>query len=287
MSAGELQGAVVMLGEGAPEAELYLRSAAVASLTGVAMLNARDDASRNSGERLIEELVAGSEIQPGEVIRRARAQGCNLGEGLVALCVNPGETPADRVLATVAAERPDALAEACRGRIYVLLPGSSEGARQLSSRLGEGVRVAHSSHYREGADAQTALEEAEILLKMVESSRRSSSDRPTWDSIRLLFRAFVADTDEISGFSERIVGPLIDHDEDNGSELQATFWAYQESNCNMNVAARAIYAHRHTVSNRLNRIEELTGLDPSRSYDRELLSLALKIHNVIALARPR
>ncbi|MBK5221088.1 MAG: helix-turn-helix domain-containing protein [Thermoleophilia bacterium] len=41
------------------------------------------------------------------------------------------------------------------------------------------------------------------------------------------------------------------------------------------------------MSNRLNRIEELTGLDPNRSYDRELLSLALKAQLVVSLARPR
>ena len=33
----------------------------------------------------------------------------------------------------------------------------------------------------------------------------------------------------------------------------------------MNLTAKATYTHRHTVSNRLNRIEELTGLDPSQS----------------------
>lgn len=55
----------------------------------------------------------------------------------------------------------------------------------------------------------------------------------------------------------------------------------------MNLAAKATYTHRHTVSNRLIRIEELTGLDPSQSYDRELLSLGLKAHYVISMSRPR
>ena len=30
----------------------------------------------------------------------------------------------------------------------------------------------------------------------------------------------------------------------------------------MNATARAIYAHRHTVAYRLERVKELTGLDP-------------------------
>jgi hypothetical protein len=36
--------------------------------------------------------------------------------------------------------------------------------------------------------------------------------------------------------------------------------------------------HRHLVANRLRRVRRLTGLDPQRGYDRELLGLALRTH---------
>jgi DNA-binding PucR family transcriptional regulator len=49
----------------------------------------------------------------------------------------------------------------------------------------------------------------------------------------------------------------------------------------MNVAADRLETHRHTVANRLRRIRLLTGLDPQRGYDRELLALALRAHLVI------
>ena len=39
----------------------------------------------------------------------------------------------------------------------------------------------------------------------------------------------------------------------------------------MNATAAAIYAHRHTVAYRLDRVRELTGLDPMQSEDRERL----------------
>jgi len=44
----------------------------------------------------------------------------------------------------------------------------------------------------------------------------------------------------------------------------------------MNATASAIYAHRHTVAYRLERVKELTGLDPLLSEDRERLGLGLK-----------
>ena len=55
----------------------------------------------------------------------------------------------------------------------------------------------------------------------------------------------------------------------------------------MNATAQAIYAHRHTVSYRLDRIRELTGLDPLTSEDRERLGLGLKAYRIIAPRLPR
>ncbi len=288
VSGGELQGAVVLLGgAGGAEASAYLGAAALAALTGVAMLNAREDASREEDE-LLAELLAARDVPPGEIVRRARQRGCDLTAGFVALCVSPGETPAARLVATIAAGHPGALVAARGGRVHILLPGDSEAARALAARLGEQITAsAHSSRYRQASDARAALEEAELLLKLVEAGGRSSADRPTWESLRLLFRAFVADPPELARFAEQTVGAVVRHDERHGSELEVTFWAYQESNCNMNLTAKATFAHRHTISNRLARIEELTGLDPVRNYDRELLSLAFKAHIVVTMAPPR
>jgi len=288
VSGGTLQGAVVMLGgEGDAQTSAYLGAAAVAALTGVAMLNAREEASREDDE-LLADLLAARELPPGEIVRRARLRGCDLTAGFLALCLNPGETPAGRVVATIAAERPDALVEQRGARVHALLPGDAEGATKLAARLADQVAAsAHSSRYRQAVDARAALEEAELLLKLVEAGGRTSSDRRTWDSLRLIFRAFVADPQELARFSEQTVGAVVRHDERHGSELEVTFWAYQENNCNMNETAKATFTHRHTISNRLTRIEELTGLDPVRNYDRELLSLAFKAHIVVTMAPPR
>jgi DNA-binding PucR family transcriptional regulator len=49
----------------------------------------------------------------------------------------------------------------------------------------------------------------------------------------------------------------------------------------MNLAAERLGTHRHTVANRLRRISQLTGCDPLRGFDRELLALALRAHLVI------
>ena len=55
----------------------------------------------------------------------------------------------------------------------------------------------------------------------------------------------------------------------------------------MNATAAAIYAHRHTVAYRLERVKELTGLDPMLSEDRERLGLGLKAYRIIAPRLPK
>src|SRR2546423_15641752 len=60
------------------------------------------------------------------------------------------------------------------------------------------------------------------------------------------------------------------------ADLLATLEAYLAHDCNMNATARAIYAHRHTVAYRLERVKELTGLDPSAGDARERLGLGSK-----------
>jgi len=45
--------------------------------------------------------------------------------------------------------------------------------------------------------------------------------------------------------------------------------------------APTIHANRHTVRYRLERIKELTGLDPFTSEDRERLGLGLKAFRII------
>jgi DNA-binding PucR family transcriptional regulator len=55
----------------------------------------------------------------------------------------------------------------------------------------------------------------------------------------------------------------------------------------MNATAAAIYAHRHTVAYRLDRVRELTELDPLVSEDRERLGLGMKAYRIILPRLPR
>ena len=92
---------------------------------------------------------------------------------------------------------------------------------------------------------------------------------------------------EVRSFYEDTVEPLVRYDEQYSTDLLGTLSAYLGNNCNMNATAQSIHAHRHTVGYRLDRVRELTGLDPLRSEDRERLGLGLKAYRIIAPSLPR
>jgi hypothetical protein len=279
---GKVQGAVLARGELAAGAEEHLQSAARAALTGIAILETRAEVRRDSASGLIGDLLAGRPLEPGEIADRARRLGCELREGFVALALGgPADRGPAKSLATIAAVHPEALAERLDGDVFALVPGGRVHVVQLAARLGDTVPRAHSSVYGDPADASRALDEARTLLALAGGSKVPNTDRPTWETLRVLHGAYVNEPDRLRDFCDRTVGALVRHDDEEQGRLQATFWTYQEANCNMNVAAERLATHRHTVANRMRRIRQLTGLDPQRGYDRELLGLALRTHLVI------
>ena len=277
-----IAGAVVASGELDEGTAEHLGSAARAALTGIAMLEAREEVRREVAAGLIGDLLVGRRLEPGVIAARARRLGCDLDGGFVALAAGgEGEGGHTEIEAAIADIHPYALAERVEGTTYALVPGAAVDTAKLALRLGEGVARAHSSAYADPGDGPRALDEVRTLLTLARMSKETNTDRPTWDSLRILHGAYLNDPTRLRDFCERTVGRMIRHDGDDVNQLQATFWTYQQANCNMNLAAELLETHRHTVANRLRRIRQLTGFDPQRGFDRELLALALRTHLVI------
>ena len=285
-SAGRQLGAVLMLGPGRPDASEYLHMAAVAAITEVAVAEARDETEQSLRGSLLEELLRRDDLDPADVVRRAARMGCDLSEGAVGLCADPGERSAGRLIAVISDERSDALAQAIGARVYALLPGSLDDARRVATRLGRQAVVGVSSRYADPAELRRALEEAELVLDVTADGHAPEEDIGG-GTYRLLFRVLASHPEEVRSFYEDTVAPVVRYDEQYSTDLVGTLEAYLAENCNMNATASAIYAHRHTVAYRLERVRELTGLNPMASEDRERLGLGLKAYRIIAPRLPR
>jgi DNA-binding PucR family transcriptional regulator len=160
---------------------------------------------------------------------------------------------------------------------------------EIDMRFADGLEMADNTMtYRTGAsEVRRALDEAELVLRVTAAGGGAPGEEIGEGTYRLLFRVLASHPQEVRSFYEDTVAPLVRYDEQYSTDLLGTLTAYLDNNCNMNATAQAIHAHRHTVGYRLERVHELTGLDPLRSEDRERLGLGLKAYRIIAPSLPR
>jgi sugar diacid utilization regulator len=301
----EVIGTVLLLGDAgvelAPETHEFLHLAALASLTEAAIEDAREEVEQNLRSSFLEELRSRVELDPAEVVQRARRLGCDIARGAVVLCAELTAERPRHVVATVSGEYPGALAQHLDGRVYALLPALGEGegedegdatatldaARRLAERLQRHGTVALSSFYSDPAELRRAIDEAELVLEVLRQSDEPIAQDIGSGTYRLLFRVMASHPEEVRAFFDDTVAPIVRYDEQYATDLVGTLESYLDHNCNMNATAATIYAHRHTVAYRLERVRELTGLDPMQSEDRERLGLGLKAYRIIAPRLPR
>jgi sugar diacid utilization regulator len=304
---GQRVGIVLLLeddsGEDEPpvkvDREEVLRAAALAALAEVAVADAREEAERKLRGGLIEELRS-LEIDAAEATSKAARLGCDLSRGAIALVAEIESASPSHATALVEAEYEGSLAELAEGRLYAILPARGgdeapertlQAAGRVANRLGKHGLAAVSSFYPDPGELNRAIKEAELVLDVI--SREPQIAGALEEGIaasgvfRLLFRALISDPDEVRSFYRDTVEPLVRYDNQYRSDLLGTIEEYLASDCNMNATARAIFAHRHTVAYRLERVKELTGLDPQISEDRERLGLGIKAYRILAPALPR
>jgi hypothetical protein len=173
------------------------------------------------------------------------------------------------------------------------LRGSAEEALVLARRLSERLRHSADVRMSSGDAAPLALSRAsppaEQPLELAglplagEPDVRDNGDtmRGNGGTYRLLSRVMASYPGELQLLYDETVAPLVRYDEQYRTDLLATLRAYLANNCNMNATAAAVLAHRHTIAYRLERIKELSALDPSDSEDRERLGLGLKARELI------
>jgi sugar diacid utilization regulator/GAF domain-containing protein len=86
---------------------------------------------------------------------------------------------------------------------------------------------------------------------------------------------------DLEAFARRRIGPLLDYDAEHGTELVPTLIAYFAAECSTRQAAAGMFVHHRTVSYRLNRVAELTGMRMNQQEDRLEVQLALKILTLV------
>jgi DNA-binding PucR family transcriptional regulator len=166
-------------------------------------------------------------------------------------------------------------------------PATTAAALRVAARLGARTAVGLSPFAPGPERLHAALRQARIVLELARGGEVDAQEATT-GTWRLLLAMAVCDPEELAAYVASSVGPALEYDARLQTEVVPTFRAYLHHDANMNATAAAIYAHRHTVAARLERLGALTRLDPMRHDDRERLGLGVKAQVVLdALAQVR
>ncbi len=153
-------------------------------------------------------------------------------------------------------------------------------SRQFSgARVAVGLgQTAHeiSSWRNSYRDARQALDLA----------RRLQTDIPLYIGDLGVFQLILnlSDRDRLVEFCDRNLGPLREYDHRQHADLVKTLEAYFHCNGNLSRTAETLIVHRNTLLYRMNRIEEIGGVDMKRPETRLALHLALTIRRLLSLA---
>jgi GAF domain-containing protein len=259
-----------------------------AMVTALVLLFARTVAETENrlGGELLSDLFDGKVGDPG-LRQRARYQQVVLEPPLaVAVAATEGidRYAAVRALARLAGDGRGLVGE-YHGTV-VLLVGADE-----PRAVGEGVRSALA---RAGGRATVGVAAAspDALRPAYDEARRCLDTLLTLgrsgevsDPAGLgLARLLLGDNgpEELAGFLESTLGPVLAYDAARGTELVATLEAWFAAGGRLKEAGARLHVHPNTVSQRLGRIGELLGADwrdPARSLD---VQLALRVHRLRA-----
>jgi purine catabolism regulator len=83
---------------------------------------------------------------------------------------------------------------------------------------------------------------------------------------------------ELDLFKEEVLGSLLSYD--GGEELIATLEAYFRNSGNLSKTSEELFVHRNTLSYRMERIAEITGLDLTNPDTALAVQIALRIHRM-------
>jgi len=99
-----------------------------------------------------------------------------------------------------------------------------------------------------------------------------------------VYRLFTSNKNQeaLLGFFQKTVAALHNYDKKHNTELMPTLEAFLQANGGIKETAERLFVHRHTLRYRLNRIKQITELDPEDCHDRFQLQLGLVIARLLS-----
>jgi purine catabolism regulatory family protein/PucR-like helix-turn-helix protein len=160
--------------------------------------------------------------------------------------------------------------------LYALLSDRASDAPRIGELLPAGVRAGVSEAFQDPTDAQAAAQQARWALGAATTGRPVAHH----DKAASLFGP--RSPAEAKAAVAQVLGPLVEYDEEHGTELVHSLRVFLESNRSWKRATEELFVHKQTLVYRMRRIEELTGRRLSDTSDVAELWLALRAEEMLS-----
>lgn len=225
------------------------------------------DAGQRAGRAQLLQRLSRASVPDDVAARWLAGVGVPAGQlqaGVVAAGADAQEVASELLFAL-----PDALVHADGEHVEVVVPAGT-GLASALLQLAAGLPAGLGSQTRCGATA-LSLRQAWSAVPASKLRGRHVHAREI-ANVQWLLDGLPTETRE--GYADAVLGGV--EGDDRGRELVATLEAYLERNGHRESAAATLGVHRHTVRNRIERIERLTGRRLDSAQDRHELWLALR-----------
>jgi len=228
---------------------------------------------RREGAETLAELLTGS-LEPEAARKRLSMAGFDPKRALVLLAMDSGVDAVHLLEGWTELGVPHLLIE--QRELYALVHDDPEAL--LVGETIDGIRAGVSRPFHVGAGLAVARREALWALQRALVRELSlvrfpeEGDDAMW---------LPTDAAVLRGLVERVLGPVLAHDEIRGTELISTLRVWLDHDRQTERAAGKLNIHKHTLQYRLRRVKELSGRDITRVQDTVDLWLALRALDVI------
>ena len=263
----------------------FERAALVTALLLLLRRSVAETESRVKGE-LLDDLLDEPLRDVANLGERARRVGADLDARHTVVVARSASGDRSRMVAAASflAGQLGGLSTERQGAVVLLIPldDPSEAARkvcaELAGALSASVTAGASATIDRPEQVPAARREALRCLETLEALGRAGEGA---SAAELGFLGvLLGDRRDVIPFVRRIIGPLLDYDEERGTELVGTLEAYFSNDRNLARTREALHIHVNTVTQRLERISTLLE-DGWQLHDRSLeVQIALRLHRI-------